>query len=482
VVSLDIRGSAPLCLDYMYGARNILLEDLVLPQIHNRIQEDCGDISIRRCVFSGNFSAGSHVQGLFVGSTTTNLLVEECVFDMNGYKEDPFDPATWTQGVYGDGPTVAVGNGVQPHRTFYDRNLYLSSYESATLRGNIFSRGGGGSSIQMREGGVAERNVFIWCAQALSMTHPQALTSRQKGSIAQDNLVLHDDCFLPPGGWGTGIIAGGAAEDMGVVDGNIVAHFHRGSNGGVAISVAGKSSDGREGRDPEPLQMGIVTNNDIFLQFGAPGLSIASSASSSGVLSATVSGNAVAASQRISAAGDAVMPASFLYEGNAYSSASATPFRIGSSDRTLAQWQGAGYDSDAAFFSDFAAFKAGAGWTTPERDIVSYMQSIDPTFVPNEDVTTDDGVPAEKRRPDAKRVWEVLSDPSLDSVFRMTEGQSKLAARRYHAFLVFIERAKANRKGAWDPAYTADALNNYIREGFGKTPVGGPYTATYPGD
>jgi hypothetical protein len=52
----------------------------------------------------------------------------------------------------------------------------------------------------------------------------------------------------------------------------------------------------------------------------------------------------------------------------------------------------------------------------------------------------------------------------------MTEAQAKLAARRYHAFLVFIERAKDNRKGAWDVRYTADALNNYIRQGLGIAP------------
>jgi len=53
----------------------------------------------------------------------------------------------------------------------------------------------------------------------------------------------------------------------------------------------------------------------------------------------------------------------------------------------------------------------------------------------------------------------------------MTEARAKLVARRYHAFITFIQRAKANRKGAWDPRYTADALNDYIRQGFGKPSV-----------
>jgi hypothetical protein len=60
----------------------------------------------------------------------------------------------------------------------------------------------------------------------------------------------------------------------------------------------------------------------------------------------------------------------------------------------------------------------------------------------------------------------------------LTEVQAKLTARRYHAFITFIQRAKENRKGAWDPRWTAEAVNNYIREGFGKAPVTGPYVTT----
>jgi hypothetical protein len=71
-------------------------------------------------------------------------------------------------------------------------------------------------------------------------------------------------------------------------------------------------------------------------------------------------------------------------------------------------------------------------------------------------------------------VWEVLSDPAYGSP-TMTEATAKLAARRYHAFITFIQRAKQNRKGAWDSRWTAEAVNNYIREGFGKPAVTGAY-------
>lgn len=117
------------------------------------------------------------------------------------------------------------------------------------------------------------------------------------------------------------------------------------------------------------------------------------------------------------------------------------------------------------------------------------MQLVDPGYVPDDDVTVDAGVPPARRRADALRVRELLSDPSaypgggLSSFWGarvLTAEEARLAARRYHAFLVFIGRAKANRKGAWDPAYTADAVNNYIRAGFGKPRVAGGYTGELP--
>lgn len=49
-------------------------------------------------------------------------------------------------------------------------------------------------------------------------------------------------------------------------------------------------------------------------------------------------------------------------------------------------------------------------------------------------------------------------------------------AKQYHAFSVFITRAKLNRLGSWNSNYTADALNSYIREGYGKAVVGGGYS------
>jgi hypothetical protein len=108
---------------------------------------------------------------------------------------------------------------------------------------------------------------------------------------------------------------------------------------------------------------------------------------------------------------------------------------------------------------------------------------VDPTYVVNEDVYVDED--AVIKQANRQKVWQVLTDPSKypsDGWWLanglMTEAQAKLTARRYHAFITFIQRAKENRKGAWDPRWTAEAVNNHIREGFGKAPVTGPYVTT----
>jgi hypothetical protein len=380
---------------------------------------------------------------------------------------------------------LSIGVSPQPLRTYFDRNLYLNTYDSMTLRGNIISRGGGGSSVQMREGGLAERNLFIWNESALGMASRQSDPARHKGSLVKDNVVLHDDCFLPPGGWGQGITAGGADDDLAAVDGNIVAHFHRNNNGGSSLGVSGLEYYSAA-QPASQLMRGIIKDNAIYREFGGVGIMVMDTVHANGALDADVTGNAVSTSAQLSMQGNSSKPATFTYSGNRFHSTTANGlFRWGwesngtgnwrnapYTDGTFSQWQAAGYDADGSFTADFAAFKSAAGWTAPERDIVSYMQSVDPTYVVNEDVYVDEEstVTQDVRQ----KVWEVLMNNTAWPG-AMTEAQAKLTARRYHAFITFIQRAKANRKGVWDTRWTAEAVSNHIREGFGRMPVTGPY-------
>jgi len=477
-------------------------------EVVDRLVEDCyvngslggtnlmngGTYTVRRCVVTNAWSDSSHIQGFYVFNGATgeqSWTLEECVFDRNGYKENPNAPQTWTgnQVVLQDGSNaLAAGTGVQPRRTYYDRNLYVSRYGDVKVRGCIIGRGGGGNSFQLREGaGVVERNVFLWNESAIyAGSSNETTTSRARSTLVRRNLLLHDDHLLPPGGWGNGIIISGGPDDLGVVDDNVIAHFHRGNNGEGTISARGS------GVPQSPVGRVVIKDNAIFREYGGHGIDVLSTTSVVGVLEADVTGNevstlvsTVAPLHGLQINRNATRPAASTYSGNQYHSAgpAAQYFTfnvLGNNSFTkgdLTAWKAAGFDSDATqVYSSLASFKTAVGWTAPERDIVSYMQSVDPTYVPNEEVFVDDDSTGPKQAVRTK-VREMVMTGDLAASFwgspvAMTDARARQLARRYHAMITFMQRAKANRKGAWDSRYTADALNNHVRDGFGKTAVG----------
>src|SRR5690606_14606294 len=85
------------------------------------------------------YAGGSHAQGLYA-SDIDGLLIEENVFDHNGWKE----------GVAG------------AERTIYNHNLYIQSDNSpdVTVRGNIIANAAA-HGAQLRPGGIMEDNLFI---------------------------------------------------------------------------------------------------------------------------------------------------------------------------------------------------------------------------------------------------------------------------------------------------------------------------------
>jgi hypothetical protein len=136
-------------------------------------------------------------------------------------------------------------------------------------------------------------------------------------------------------------------------------------------------------------------------------------------------------------------------------------------------WQSSGKDTASTVYNNLANMATALGWQANawEKDIVSYMQHVDPTYVPDENVTIDFAAPIEYRRANAPNVWYVMQNSQLyggGTTANMTEANAKLTARRYHACITFLNRAKANRKGSWDENYTANSINNYFRTQFNK--------------
>lgn len=472
VTSLDFAFGLLGGVSLMYGASDILIEDSTFQRGLGMAQFGATDLVIRRNAVYGAFSPVSHVQGFFVAGVGS-VVLEENVFDMNGYKEDPTQPQTWTASAISTLKTGAVpaGTGIQPTRTWFDRNLYLSSYDRLLLVKNIISRGGGGGSVQMRVGGIAKENVFLFNQAALGVGHPQSIRTKLQNAEVLRNLVLHDDIFLPPGGYGHGLTVGVGSQKQADVSDNVVAHFHGlKSNGGAMLQVMGIGAFGET--PAERASFARMSRNAVIATF-ATTLAIDGPDSASGVERAEVGGNAVIqlGQRPIQLSGGSV---SFddLSIGSVSSGANDYFSPLWSD---FDQWRAAGYDTASRRHGAIDLLARTAGWRTAQelqdkngvdgwsRDIVSYMQAIDPKFVSDENVRVDAGVPPEFRRADAPMVWEAALQT------RLSEYQAKQAARRYHAFLIFIERARKNRRGSWDYRYTSDAINNYIRQGLGKT-------------
>ena len=496
-VSLDIRPDNNSCCE-LKGIRNLWFEDCVISGANSMsaykwsedpIERYGGGIVMRRCVVVDAFRlVGGHVQGLFA-SKIEGLRLEECVFDRNGYVEDPTDPSTWTAPLQADNANssaMAAGSGVQPQRTWFSRNLYLSSYSDLFIRGCVLSRSA--SSHQMRVGGVAERNAFLWNDAA---TSPKTQADRRPwltGVTLRDNLVMHSDHLLAQANSDAGLTATVGTGYRAKVENNIIAHFTRQSKAMIQCVGLENYSDNPAEHGDEATVSGnvLVTESGIGL-----GLRGRTGRWSNGYNAYVGSQNDIAINGTAITTTELVQPQAWTLGANRLN---ATQFRIGDPDNrqtiTFAQWQANGFDAGSSQFATIEAIAIDAGWmNTPDaqgrvgwqRDIVSYMQSIDPSYAVDENVTVDDGVPQQNRRASAPRVWEVLAGlHAASNAASMAESQAKLTARRYHAFLTFIDRARQNRKGVWDVRYTADAINNYIRSGFGKAAVSGGYTADLP--
>ena len=365
------------------------------------------------------------------------------------------------------GPNPA-GTGVQPWRTWFDRNWYLSGENGRTLRlrGNIASRTGGGSE-QMRSGGVAERNLFLFNHDSIMAS---GINANPSPLIVKGNVHLHDDAMLPPGGYGMN-------NEIRATDGaywidNVYAHAHHyGQNGGGTLHILGYHTPTSVNGWRAVVQNNVVRSDNPIKGWGIEdGNAFANNA-------ADVRDNAIAvgtSTSWIGASPTASPRASDTIDGNLYfgnpnqnrfaRSYTGAPRSV-VANTTFAQWQAAGYDPNGQMIADCTAFKAAAGWIDPDRDIVSYMQSIDPGYAPDEDVRVDFG----------------CSGPLQDvpqlvrNAVPGTDAQKRQVARRFHATVTFLNRARENRKGAWDQRYTAEAVINYIREGFGKAHLTGPY-------
>ena len=335
------------------------------------------NLRLRRCVIADSYSSAAHSQGIYT-EKVDGLLIEECVFDHNGWKE---------------------GAGGSP-ATIFNHNTYINATSNVVLRGNLFMRA---SSIANKfnadntgdsQNTLVENNFYIEGEIGISAGGNTNDALRFVNTTIRDNVMMHIGRTQPTNrdlAWYLDV----QDWDGGTIEDNLFLHQPDVSNS-FGINLAGSTE----------RQMTISGN--IFYGVRGEGLIFDVGGSETGIV---VQGNQFQdpsqGSQLIVHSGS-FSPAT--YQGNSYfSNASAGSwFSVNGSNRSFSQWVTASGETGAT--------SGAVSYPDPSRDEVSYQVSLGGTAT----------------------------------------------------FAAYVAEARLQSKANWRPAYTADAINDYIRAGFGK--------------
>ena len=179
--------SNPPALRFVGGGSNILVEDCRFRFAEIVVQSYGGyeykDFQLRRCIVVDAYARGTtdystniRPSGIYA-SGVDGLLIEECVFDRNGWNER-FEDAK---------------------ANMYNHNMYLQYNNvgnGVAVRGNIVARASS-HGIQGRPGGLYEDNLIVQNSIGLLLGYQE--TELQPGTIviARDNVILEGKLMDP---------------------------------------------------------------------------------------------------------------------------------------------------------------------------------------------------------------------------------------------------------------------------------------------
>jgi hypothetical protein len=133
-------------ISFMASWSDVLLENISVSGFYDDVvfqcdatQETMADIRLRRCVITDAYTTGgAHSQGAYLAGIN-RLLLEDCVFDHNG----------WNESVAGAVPDM------------YRHNIYIQwDCSNVTVRGIVSARAAA-TGMQQRPGGLCENSLFI---------------------------------------------------------------------------------------------------------------------------------------------------------------------------------------------------------------------------------------------------------------------------------------------------------------------------------
>jgi hypothetical protein len=193
-----------------YGDKNISINGTI------------SNVKVRRNVITDAYvipddPTQEHSQGLYA-QEVTNLLIEENVFDHNG----------WNEKVPGADKTV------------YNHNMYINvTCVNLVVKNNITVRAAS-HGLQARPGGVVSGNLFVGDPNALSFGLVLGESSPLPGGVTGE---VTDNVILSSGDIGLGPLSRGNGMQIGniqsaVISGNILAHDGSAEDDGRAIELA----------------------------------------------------------------------------------------------------------------------------------------------------------------------------------------------------------------------------------------------------
>ena len=344
----------------------------------------------------------------------SDIKVRRCVI------VDAWNTGGHSQGIFATGvdgllieECIFDRNGWNPdipgaEATHFNRNLYLSQNENVVTRANIDARGASGG-IQQRTGGIAELNLSLQNPLGISFGHAENPAENIAGGAIRNNVLLGSrDIADRPRGFG--ITVGARSEGVDVY-GNIVSSNEAGS-GNVAGILIGSDVDGM-------TSMGHAIRENIVYSWYEPdygggwghrgsAITIATGASD-----LTFEGNILQQPLPGGKLYNASIPisSSWTFTGNTYYTVNDEWAHTSTTQGGVSLGEWASMTGETDFAWEQVAFP------DPGRGINTYL-SLSPE----------------------------QADEAVD---------------------LFMQQARQQRKGSWDDTFTARAVVNYIRVGFG---------------
>ncbi len=413
------------------------------------------ETTVRRSISAFNFRATSHNQGYFNSGFDAAPTFEEVIFYKNGYKNDPRVNA-------------------DPRRTIFDRNIYQGggAQMGHTYR-NIISADGGSGGPQMRLGGLIENSLIIegyWFSSTGSnKTVNNWLTSgKQQGrsAVVRNNVQFvykypspkdpdtdqaSDNRAQPGHGYTLQGVSFGAVIEGNIVSGAMLTDDlgfaeHRHANG---YKIACKRAEYEDGR--VYTQQNNTFRDNVAYRTGT-GVSV--SDDWTGSKGSVIENNVFVANTPVDDNAENLTATSQLVvRGNRFYANNALP---------SAAWLGEGNK-----VNPYAKAATTEGWSDPDRTLKRYVTEV--LGLTLLDWSDDPWLDADQV---AKRVeaGEVYDPTGLKTFMAVATNMRDGGVDKIPA------AGKPSWKGdyPWDARFTGQAVVNWVREGFGRPPVGMP--------